>query len=459
MTKSLIFFSELGLCLFNLLPGALAQPGALDLSFNPGTGVNGFVYCMTLDREGRIVVGGSFLFVNGATRHQIAKFNSDGSLNTDFNPGEGPDQPVYAMAVQTNGAVVIGGTFATVNSISRNGLARLRSDGSLDLAFNPVLSAGARAYAAAIQSDGKIVIGGVFDSVNGIARNRIARLNSDGSLDLDFNPGTGANDEVHSVAVQTNGSILIGGLFTTIDNSNRSHFARLNPNGSLDTGFDSGFIGGGQNSTTIRAIVASPDGNSIVAGGFTSINGYSRVGIARILSDGSVDSGFQPPSLNFDARSIAIQPDNKVIVGGNFSYGSPSRCCIVRLNANGSTDPSFYPVLNGGVRALAVQPDGKVLAGGDFTVANGTNINRIARFTGDGSPPADLQFLDVNRYFGGYISGTVSNSYRVEWTTNLNTPSLWTPLFNVTLQTNPQFIVDPTPISARQRYYRAVALP
>jgi hypothetical protein len=86
-------------------------------------------------------------------------------------------------------------------------------------------------------------------------------------------------------------------------------------------------------------------------------------------------------------------------------------------------------------------------------------MHAIARLNGTSTNAPNLQFLGISRYAGMFLNGTVSNTYRVEWTTNVNTPSLWNPLFNVTLQNNPQFVIDTNPISGRQRFYRAVALP
>ena len=106
---------------------------------------------------------------------------------------------------------------------------------------------------------------------------------------------------------------------------------------------------------------------------------------------------------------------------------------------------------------MVIESDGRILIPGAFTQLNGTNINYIARLNNDNSEAASFQLLSPNQYFGMYLQGVVSNSYRVEWATNLNVPSLWTPLFDVTLRTNPQFIVDPSPISG-ERYYRAVQL-
>jgi len=442
--------------------GVLGQAGSLDITFNPGTGASGnSVRSIFLETDGHVMIGGLFSAVNGVPRNQIARLNADGSLDAGFYVGQGPDNTVRAIAVLTNGMVLIGGDFTSVSSLARLYLARLRSDGSLDLAFNPFANDSVETMV--LQPDGKILIAGAFTVINGTPRNRVARLNSDGSLDAGFDPGTGANNVIHALSLQTNGMVLVGGSFTTMNASNRSYIARLNADGSLDTSFDCGFVGGsGVSPITVSAVAVRTSGKVIVGGTFVSINGYSRFGMAQLASDGSVDTAFVSPSFaspSSSLNSISIQSDEKVIVGGGFHtfLGNPAEG-IARLKPDGTVDPSFSASVNLAVFALAAQPDGKVLIGGDFFTVNGTNISKIARLNG-GSPPAGLQFLSPNRYFGSFLAGTTNNTYRVEWTTNLNAPSLWTPLFNVTLQENPQFILDPTPISGRQRYYRAVSLP
>src|SRR5205814_1814819 len=112
--------------------------------------------------------------------------------------------------------------------------------GDLDPSFNPGTGPNDYVQAVAVQSDGKTLIGGQFTSVNGTTRNRIARLNVDGGVDLTFDPGGGANGRVNAILVQPNGRILIGGSFITVDGTTRTNVARLNANGSLDASFDPG---------------------------------------------------------------------------------------------------------------------------------------------------------------------------------------------------------------------------
>jgi hypothetical protein len=156
---------------------------------------------------------------------------------------------------------------------------------------------------------------------------------------------------------------------------------------------------------------------------------------------------------------VAVQNDGKVVIGGGFSHvNGTNRVGVARLNTDGSLDLAFNPGTGAdNVDCVASQPDGRTLIGGEFTRFNGTNISGIVRLNGDAALPAQLQFMAPNLYFGTRLYGTVSNTYRVEWTANPNAASLWTPLLNVTLQTNPQFIVDPSPAGG-QRFYRAVQI-
>src|SRR4029434_8943900 len=112
----------------------------------------------------------------------------DGSLDNSFNPGTGPDYGVTSVAVQPDGKVLIGGYFYNVSGTNRNGIARLNANGSLDNTFDPGGGSNGGVKALALQSNGKVVIGGDFTTVNGTSRNHIARLNTDGSLDSSFNP-------------------------------------------------------------------------------------------------------------------------------------------------------------------------------------------------------------------------------------------------------------------------------
>ena len=138
-----------------------------------------------------------------------------------------PDSAVLALASLGTGKILIGGTFTFYGGVGRNRIARLNADGSLDAGFDPGLGADNDVWAIAVQGDGKILIGGDFTSYDGTARNRLARLNADGSLDTTFDPGSGADSTVFRIAVQGDGRILIAGAFTEYDGTPRNRIARI----------------------------------------------------------------------------------------------------------------------------------------------------------------------------------------------------------------------------------------
>ena len=247
-------------------------------NFNLGSGPNSLVYQVKVQNDRKILVGGLFSMFNGVAKGGINRLNSDGTLDVTFDAGPGTNDMVFAIAIQSDGKIIIGGQFITYNGVSRNGIARLNSDGSLDTSFNPGSGVNGTVYSIALQSDGKIIIAGNFTSYNGTERNRIARLNTNGSVDGAFDPGAGANDHVLASAVQNDDKIIIGGLFTSYAGTFRDHVARLNSNGTLDTTFDPGLGTEGP----VSDIVIQPDGNIFICGSFTSYDGVSRNGIARI---------------------------------------------------------------------------------------------------------------------------------------------------------------------------------
>ena len=374
----------------------LNADGSLDTSFNPSTGVRGFVNSITLQPDRKILIGGGFTSYNGIARKDIARLNADGSLDLGFDPGMRSDNSFYALALQPDGKILIGSSnLMLFKGTVRRSIARLNPDGSLDMGFNLGNGANSTVQSVALQPDGKILIGGLFTSYNGTARNRIARLNADGSLDTGFDPGAGANSTVQSVTLQPDGKILIGGSFSSYNGTARNRIARLNADGSLDTGFDPD---AGANNT-IQEVVKQPDGKILIGGEFTSYNGTAHNRIARLNANGSLDTGFNPGmGANGSVRTLVLNPDGKILIGGLFtSFNGTARNRLARLNADGSLDAGFDPGTgaNQSILDVALQPDGQILIGGVFTSYNGTGRNRIARINGggDGTPPTQCLAL------------------------------------------------------------------
>jgi uncharacterized delta-60 repeat protein len=357
----------------------LAQPGSIDPTFNPGTGFNGTVNSIAIQSDGKIMVGGGFTSFNGTTINGIARLNADGSLDASFNPGTGFVGTVYSTAIQSDGKIIVGGTFTSFNGTTRNRIARLNSDGSLDTSFDPYTVFSSSVITLAIQSDGKIIAGGEF--FNGSNRNFIARLNADGSPDDSFNIGSGFDYIVYSSAIQSDGKIIVGGIFSSFNGTASNKIARLNIDGSLDASFN---IGTGFNTWIgLKGIAIQGNGKIILGGNFTSFNGTAINYIARLNADGTLDASFNiGTGFNGTVNSTAIQPDGKILVGGGFtSFNSVGINRFARLNADGSLDASFNigTGFDGSVRSTAIQSDGKIIAGGEFAFFDGIGRNRIAR--------------------------------------------------------------------------------
>lgn len=371
-----------------------------DSTFNPAA--NGTVETFAVQADGKILVGGSFGQLGGQTRLKIGRLNADGSLDTTFNPGA--SGTVNAFVVQPDGKIIVGGSFNQLGGQTRLNIGRLNADGTLDNSFNPgTLGA---VFALALQPDGKIIVGGELSQLGGQSRGRIGRLNPNGTLDTSFNPSAQSDSSfgaVNAVAVLVNGQIMVGGDFSQINGQARDNIARLQPDGTLDVVFNPGAGSGFFDS--VSALVVQPDGKIVIGGLFSQLGGQSRLNIGRLNRDGSLDS-FNPGANGVFApvvHSLAIQADGKILVGGTFNtLGGVQAAKIGRLNTNGTRDFSFVAEVRGDtavndeVNALALQPDGKILIGGLFTSISGQNVlqtrNNIGRLT---NTSAALQNLSV----------------------------------------------------------------
>ena len=287
-----------------------------------------------------------------------------------------PNGQVQAIAVQSDGKIIIGGSFTQVGGVFRNRIARLNPDGSLDSGFNP--NANGTVLAIAIHTDGKIYIAGDCTTVGGITRNRIARLNANGTVDTSFNPGTGLNNQVNALAVNTDGSVIVGGTFTTANGTTRNRIAKFSTTGKLET-FNP------NSNSTVNAIAVQPDGKIIIGGSFTQVGGVFRNRIARLLASGGVDSVFNP-NANGEVRSLALRDDGWIYIGGTFTaVDGYSRERLARISEFGDVDVTFSPSANLQVDAITILATGGVVIGGAFSHINSSPRQRVARLEDDGT--------------------------------------------------------------------------
>jgi uncharacterized delta-60 repeat protein len=388
--------------------------GTVDNTFVlTGTGFGSSnIYSMALQEDGKIIVGGYFSSYNGVSTLNIARLNTNGSLDGAFSYGNGLTPNVSTIARQPDGKILAGGTFTVFAQSTVGRIVRLNSDGSFDTAFSQGNSGfNGSVYDIVAQPDGKILVGGEFTTYNGISSPRIARLNSDGTLDTSFNVGTGFGGTVNVMALYPNGKILASGNFTSYKGTSIRKIARLNSDGTLDMTFTQAGTGINNYANTV---VILPDGKILAGGYFASFNGTTTPNLLRLNEDGSLDTTFVQTGAGIGSSviSLAIQPNGKILVGGSFStYDGNSRSKLLRLNADGSLDTTFTQTgtgLNSNVNSIAVQSDGKILIGGHFSTYNGTSLSRLARLNEDGT--IDSTFVQSGAGFNNAVRDFILQS-------------------------------------------------
>src|SRR5437870_3498616 len=320
-------------------PTPTPTPGQLDSTFVPAPGTNDAVNVVIPQPDGKVIAAGRFTFANNIVRNRIARFNSNGSLDTGFDPGTGADGEITAAVLQSDGRIIVAGRFTSFNGFTHKGICRLNANGSVDQTFGLGNGIDNAALALALQTDGRIIVGGQFSHVDVTQRINLARLNTDGSVDLSFDPGSGPNGDVNAIVIQSDGAIVIGGTFIGYNGVARGGVARVLGNGALDPSFDSG-VGTGGN---VFALALQHNGQIVLGGRFVQYSGINRNFIARVFSDGSLDFGFNPTPNDW-IQSLAVEPDDRILLGGFFTgINGFGRNSIARLNTNGSVDLTFDP--------------------------------------------------------------------------------------------------------------------
>jgi uncharacterized delta-60 repeat protein len=334
----------------------------------------------------RVASDGKIVVQSRTDRDDVLnELNSDGSLSRVLLTAV-PSSATFA-ALQPDGKILLTGPFAmTFNGVTRNSVARLNRDGSLDTTFNPGLGAqnSGGGLSLAVQSDGKILVGGIFTGFDGVARRHLVRLNANGLVDPTFNyPTTAPVESVGPIVA------LPGGKILAIDiTPPTSRLIRLNADGTIDL-----VIAADQSANDL---FVQPDGRVLIAGGFTRFNGAPLRNLARLNSDGALDATFNAnAAMLFDLDTaggdqpvlrVALQADGKIFFAeGNTLNNVTDR--LLRLNPDGAVDATFQP---GQPRAPVVltaarQADGHIVIAGGFTFVNGVTRPGLARLNADGT--------------------------------------------------------------------------
>ena len=381
--------------------------GIDDNTFNIGTGFNNAFFTrsinqITLQSDGKILVGGGFSTYSGVTRNAIIRLNTGGTIDNTFTIGSGLNQVPNSIVVQPDNKILVGGGFSTYSGVTRNFIVRLNTGGTIDNTFTIGTGFDAIVYSIILQPDNEILVGGSFSTYSGVTRNNIIRLNTGGTIDNTFNIGTGFSggffSSVYAMRLQPDNKILVGGSFSTYSGVTCGSIIRLNTGGTIDNTFT---IGSGFDGGFVLSIVVQPDNKILVGGNFSSYSGVTHNNIIRLNSNGTVDNTFNTGTgFTGGVASMILQSDGKILIGGSFnSYNGVLSDYIIRLNPDGSVDDTFPTgsVFDGSIGSIVIQPDKKILVGGTFSNFKTTNKNGIVRLTGFSNAAVQLDMkIDGN---------------------------------------------------------------
>ncbi len=475
--------------------------GSIDPSFSTGSGISGYVYCLALQANGAVVLGGSFTSINGVACHGLARVSSTGAVDLSFT-SHNFDNAIYSLAVQADGSILVGGNFSTVDGTTQRGLVRLSATGATDTAFNVNLGASSFVECLLVQPDGRIAVGGSVAASGGVTFTPLLRFNSNGTADSTFHPGIAANYDLKSMALQADGKIIATGGYRN-SGVDVGVVTRLQSNGSPDPTFF-----GASPNAYVYGVALQGDGSILIGGYFTKIGSTSQAGLARLANDpassslnrvsdttvdwiraaaapeissatfsagatnlgvgariaggweitglnlsstdvltvsgttvggflngsggivsqtlsqpaaGTVDASFSPlvTPKNGVVQAIALSGSGRAIIGGTFSnYGGLPAQNILQLKSDGTPDFSFNPGsgIVGSISGFSVQPnDSKILVFGPFTLVNGIAQSNLARLNSDGT--RDSGFVPTNPGSGSTVTAVYAQPLPMAETT------------------------------------------
>lgn len=375
--------------------------GVFLIEFTPYHSADNKVYTTNLQSDGKVIFGGDFSKYNGSTANRIARLDTamklDGAFST--NVGTGPNDRVNASLIHTGGKIVLAGKFTSCNGTARNRITRLLTTGANDSTFSIGTGANGEILALAQLPDGSIFIGGTFTTYNGVSRINIAKLTSTGALDTSFTSGFAVSDFVNTIEVQSDGKILVGGIFASYSGNTVSNIVRLTSTGAFDSTFATG-LGFDDSVSCIK----QSGTNILVGGDFRNFNGTARRCLARLTSTGALDTTFVPFAITVfgggsGVKSIQVQADGNIMIAGGFAERIARVTSLGALDTTFDPNPGFGPhdgrgSLGSWVKSMSIQTDGKVVCGGFFTSYNNNPVSNITRITPTGAGTIARQAAD-----------------------------------------------------------------
>jgi len=434
----------------------------LDPQFNAGSGIQRSLSCLAIQIDSKILVGGTFTNISGQPFRNLARLHPQGEVDLDFSPGSSANDEIRTLRIQQDGKILASGFFTNFNGFPRNRIVRLFTDGRVDPEFDPVWPADGPILASWILPDHRVLaVGGEFLASGG-TKGHVIRLQPNGSQDDLFHTPE-VDGFVRALFVQNDGRIVIGGSFNQVDGQVRSKIARLQINGEEDRSFDAGAIYG----AGIWTMAPYTGGGVLIAGIFTNINGFNITNLARLNPYGSLDTGFCPQirrGTNYagSIETLTVQADGKILIGGFFdTVNNVPQKNLLRLMPDGTRDVNFQ-VGSGpdaSVMASLLQPDGRLLIGGGFSSYDGEARKSMARLLSDCPPATTLAILLRNKSVELVLSGQVGQSQQIQFVEALGSTATWKVLADFVMSQNQVLRTDETASGSTVRFYRMMSAP
>lgn len=357
------------------------------------------MFAVTIQSDQKILLAGSFTKYNGTVAGHIVRLMQDGTIDTGFNTILGADAAIDTILIQPDGKIVLGGRFNMFNGIGYSRLIRLNSDGSIDNSFSVGTGFDKNVYALDLQSDGKIIVGGSFLNYNGVSKKRILRLYPNGTLDTTFESGTGfSNGDVRNILVQPDDRILIGGSFSGNYNGTHSlRLIRLSAKGTINPSFNTSL------NSTLFSMGFTTDFKLLIGGNFNSVSGVAKHRVARLklcnnssIWDGSAWSNGIPSG----GKELTFEEDYQ------FSASANACCCTIDSGkmvtvSNGNTLGLSFNYSGSGIMVLEdtaslYQSDDEIVNTGIIHFKRKTKPVLKFDYTYWSSPVENQKLIDVS---------------------------------------------------------------
>ncbi len=366
----------------------------LDTTFRPQISKLGTIHVIKQQPDGKILVGGQFTEYQNVAVNNLIRLHPDGSPDMEFvnNIGSGPNREVRAIALQPNGKILIGGNFERFDGVAKNRLVRLDQNGNLDQNFIKELGEGFDRQIFCINTDfpTRIIIGGNFRALDGEQVEPIVAIDTFGRREVEFASSLKFNSNafIQDMVKHTDNHLVLVGNFS-IQQGSQQNVARIDFDGSLDTAFANTQVLG----NTFQGTVITVDCDSL---GRVIAGGFFRDFLKALLPDGTLDTSFaRSGGPSFTVRKVKCQPSSdKILIGGDFSiYQSQPRQGLALLNANGSLDSTFVvgTGLDGSPNDILPLEDGRTYVGGAFKKYD-DSFSNLPLLQDDGSLIDPLRF-------------------------------------------------------------------